>query len=168
MGERHLLVVLDSSAKPIESAWFKFSDYKSTELCMAYDGYQGWAILAKREFFNSHGRLHQLQRDSLLLEDFADDSNLFSSPCAFRTFIQFRVFVSFGQLSKQSNILFSLAVGLKGEVQEALRTSGSGFCLPHKSDICRILAYLIRARSTTGEESAYDGLGRCYDVPQLY
>jgi len=40
-SERHLLVVLDSSGKPIESTRFKFSDYKSTELCMAYNGYQG-------------------------------------------------------------------------------------------------------------------------------
>jgi len=40
-GGRHLLVVIDSSGKPIESVRFKFSDYKSTELCMAYDGYQG-------------------------------------------------------------------------------------------------------------------------------
>lgn len=40
-SERHLLVVLDSGGKPIESVWFKFSDYKSTELCMAYDRYQG-------------------------------------------------------------------------------------------------------------------------------
>jgi hypothetical protein len=30
--ERHLLVVLDSSGKPIESVRFKFSDYKSSEL----------------------------------------------------------------------------------------------------------------------------------------
>jgi hypothetical protein len=40
-SERHLLVVLDSSGKPIASVRFKFSDYKSTELCVAYDGYQG-------------------------------------------------------------------------------------------------------------------------------
>ena len=40
-SEGHLLVVLDSSGKPIESVRFKFSDYKSTDLCMAYDGYQG-------------------------------------------------------------------------------------------------------------------------------
>jgi len=40
-SERHLLVVVDPSGKPIESVRFKFSDYKSTELCMAYDGYQG-------------------------------------------------------------------------------------------------------------------------------
>jgi len=40
-SERHLLVVLDSSGKPIESVRFKFSDYKSTDLCMTYDGYQG-------------------------------------------------------------------------------------------------------------------------------
>jgi hypothetical protein len=41
ISERHLLVVLDSTGKPIESVRFKFSDYKSTELCMDYDGYQG-------------------------------------------------------------------------------------------------------------------------------
>jgi hypothetical protein len=40
-SERHLLVVLDLSGKPIESVRFKFSDYKSTDLCMTYDGYQG-------------------------------------------------------------------------------------------------------------------------------
>lgn len=40
-AKRHLLVVLDSSGKPIESIRFTFSDYKSRELCMAYDGYQG-------------------------------------------------------------------------------------------------------------------------------
>jgi len=39
--KRHLLVVLDSSGKPIESVRFTFSDYKSTDLCMFYDGYQG-------------------------------------------------------------------------------------------------------------------------------
>ena len=41
LTERHLLVVLDSGGKAIESVRFKFSDYKSSELCMAYDGYQG-------------------------------------------------------------------------------------------------------------------------------
>jgi hypothetical protein len=40
-SERHLLVVLDSSGKPIESVRFKFSDYTNTDLCMSYDGYQG-------------------------------------------------------------------------------------------------------------------------------
>jgi hypothetical protein len=39
--ERHLLVVLDSGGKAIESVWFRFSEYKSTDLCMSYDGYQG-------------------------------------------------------------------------------------------------------------------------------
>ena len=43
-SERHLLVVLDSSGKPIESARFRFSDYKSTDLCMAYDGYGGISL----------------------------------------------------------------------------------------------------------------------------
>lgn len=41
LNERHLLAVLDSKGKPIESFWFKFSDYKSVDLCMSYDGYQG-------------------------------------------------------------------------------------------------------------------------------
>src|SRR6266850_1778492 len=41
LNEHHLLAVLDSKGKPIESFWFKFSDYKSIELCMSYDGYQG-------------------------------------------------------------------------------------------------------------------------------
>ena len=40
-SEQHLLAVLDSRGKPIESVRFKFSQYKSTDLCMAYDGYQG-------------------------------------------------------------------------------------------------------------------------------
>ena len=40
-SERHVLVVLSSDGKPIESVGFKFSEYKTTELCMAYDGYQG-------------------------------------------------------------------------------------------------------------------------------
>jgi hypothetical protein len=39
--ERHTLVVLSSDGKPIESVKFKFSEYKSVELCMTYDGYQG-------------------------------------------------------------------------------------------------------------------------------
>ena len=40
-NERHVLAVLDSSGKPIESLRFRFSEYKSAELCMSYDGYQG-------------------------------------------------------------------------------------------------------------------------------
>jgi hypothetical protein len=40
-SERHVLIVLGSGVKPIESVRFKFSEFKSTELCMAYDGYQG-------------------------------------------------------------------------------------------------------------------------------
>jgi hypothetical protein len=40
-AERHLVSVLDSKGKPIESVWFKFSEFKSTNVCMAYDGYQG-------------------------------------------------------------------------------------------------------------------------------
>ena|SRR5205085_3230180 len=39
--EKHLLVVLDSKGKPVESVRFKFSEFKSRNLCMFYDGYQG-------------------------------------------------------------------------------------------------------------------------------
>jgi hypothetical protein len=41
LNERHLLAVIDSDGKSAESVWFRFSEYKSTDLCMAYDGYQG-------------------------------------------------------------------------------------------------------------------------------
>jgi hypothetical protein len=41
LHERHLLAVIQSNGKPIESLWFRFSDYKSNDLCMFYDGYQG-------------------------------------------------------------------------------------------------------------------------------
>ena len=41
LNERHLLAVIDSGGKSVESVWFRFSEYKSTDLCMAYDGYQG-------------------------------------------------------------------------------------------------------------------------------
>jgi len=40
-SERHVLVVLDSGGKAIESVRFRFSEYKSGDLCMSYDGYQG-------------------------------------------------------------------------------------------------------------------------------
>jgi hypothetical protein len=40
-SERHLLVVLDASGKPIQSVRFKFSDYQSKDLCMSYDDYGG-------------------------------------------------------------------------------------------------------------------------------
>jgi hypothetical protein len=43
-SERHVLVVLGSDGKPLESVRFKFSEFKSTELCMAYDGYQGISL----------------------------------------------------------------------------------------------------------------------------
>ncbi len=41
LSERHLLAVVDSRGKSVESLWFRFLEYKSTDLCMAYDGYQG-------------------------------------------------------------------------------------------------------------------------------
>ena len=44
LSERHLLAVLDSGGKPVESLWFRYSAFKSTTLCMAYDGYQGLAL----------------------------------------------------------------------------------------------------------------------------
>jgi hypothetical protein len=39
--KRHLLVVLDSKGKPIESARFNFAEFETTDICMTYDGYQG-------------------------------------------------------------------------------------------------------------------------------
>ena len=41
LNERHLLAVLDARGKPVESMWFRFSEFKNPNLCMAYDGYQG-------------------------------------------------------------------------------------------------------------------------------
>jgi hypothetical protein len=38
---RHLLAVVDAHGKPVESLWFRFSNYNSIHLCMSYDGYQG-------------------------------------------------------------------------------------------------------------------------------
>jgi hypothetical protein len=42
--ERHLVAVLDAHGKSVESIWFRFAEYKSRHLCMAYDGYQGIAL----------------------------------------------------------------------------------------------------------------------------
>jgi len=39
--EHHLLAVVDSHGKPVESLWFRFTSYKSVHLWMSYDGYQG-------------------------------------------------------------------------------------------------------------------------------
>ena len=41
VNERHLLAVIDSSGKSVEALRFRFSEFKSTDLCMAYEGYQG-------------------------------------------------------------------------------------------------------------------------------
>ena len=41
LNERHLLAIIDAGGKSVESVWFRFSEYKSTDLCMAYDRYQG-------------------------------------------------------------------------------------------------------------------------------
>jgi hypothetical protein len=38
--ERHL-VVLTSDGRNVQSFWFRFSDYKTTDLCIGFDGYQG-------------------------------------------------------------------------------------------------------------------------------
>jgi|SRR5450432_1956305 len=40
LNERHL-VVLRSDGKRIQSFWLRFSDWKGSELCLAFDGYQG-------------------------------------------------------------------------------------------------------------------------------
>ncbi len=41
LHDRHLLAVVGASGKSVESLWFRFSDFKSNNLCMSYDGYQG-------------------------------------------------------------------------------------------------------------------------------
>jgi len=40
LAERHL-IILTSDGKRIQSFWFRFSKYESTELCIDFDGYQG-------------------------------------------------------------------------------------------------------------------------------
>lgn len=40
VNDRHL-VVLTSDGKTVQSFWFRFSDYKATDLCIGFDGYQG-------------------------------------------------------------------------------------------------------------------------------
>jgi hypothetical protein len=40
LKERHL-VVLTSDGKRLQSFWFRFSEYKSVDLCIAFDGYGG-------------------------------------------------------------------------------------------------------------------------------
>jgi hypothetical protein len=41
LDKRHLITVIDGRGKPVESIRFRFSEYKSVDLCLAYDGYQG-------------------------------------------------------------------------------------------------------------------------------
>ena len=43
---RHLLV-LKSDGKPIQSLWFRFSQYRERKLCLAFDGYQGVQLADK-------------------------------------------------------------------------------------------------------------------------
>ena len=40
LGASHLVELL-SDSKRIMSFWFRFSDYKSPDLCLSFDGYQG-------------------------------------------------------------------------------------------------------------------------------
>ena len=40
LNRRHLLTVT-SDSKRIHSFWFRFSEYKSNDLCVSFDGYQG-------------------------------------------------------------------------------------------------------------------------------
>ena len=42
--EHHLLAVVDSHGKPVESLWFRFASYKSVHLWMSHDGYQGMGL----------------------------------------------------------------------------------------------------------------------------
>lgn len=43
-NEPHVLTVLGADGKPIESVRFRFLQYHSNQLCMAYDGYQGISL----------------------------------------------------------------------------------------------------------------------------
>lgn len=47
-NQRHLLIVI-SDGKPIQSFWFRFADYKSSELCISFDGYQGVQMQALKD-----------------------------------------------------------------------------------------------------------------------
>jgi hypothetical protein len=47
LAERHL-IILTSDGKRIQSFWFRFSDYKSTDLCVDFDGYQGVRLQEKK------------------------------------------------------------------------------------------------------------------------
>lgn len=47
VSERHL-VVLTSDGKKIQSFWFRFSEYKTTDLCISFDGYQGVQVEDKK------------------------------------------------------------------------------------------------------------------------
>ncbi len=40
VNERHLVTVT-SDGKRLFSFWFKFSEYKSSALCLSFDGYEG-------------------------------------------------------------------------------------------------------------------------------
>lgn len=40
LNVRHLVVVA-SDGKNIQSFWFRFSEFKTTDLCIGFDGYQG-------------------------------------------------------------------------------------------------------------------------------
>jgi hypothetical protein len=44
---RHL-IVLTSDGKRIQSLWFRFSDFKDSKLCVAYDGYEGVQLGGKK------------------------------------------------------------------------------------------------------------------------
>jgi hypothetical protein len=46
--QRHLFVEL-SDGKPLQSFWFRFADFKSTELCFYFDGYLMVQVKAARD-----------------------------------------------------------------------------------------------------------------------
>jgi hypothetical protein len=43
---RHI-IVLTSDGKPLQSFWFRFSEFKDTRLCVYFDGYQGVQLADK-------------------------------------------------------------------------------------------------------------------------
>lgn len=44
ISQRHVLTVIDSTGRPLESVRLNFSAYKSSASCLSYDGYQGIGI----------------------------------------------------------------------------------------------------------------------------
>jgi hypothetical protein len=47
--DRRHLVTLTSRGKIIQSFWFRFSEYRSNDLCVSFDGYQGVQLQDRKQ-----------------------------------------------------------------------------------------------------------------------